>query len=408
MNLMMIVRVALRTLAKNKMRAGLTILGIVIGVAAVILLVSISQSAGLMVREQFQSLGTNMLFIIPGSQEGGGVHLASGSIVTLVPADAEAIAAECPAVLAVSPMVSARAQVVFGNQNWSPDQIYGVNDAYLTIGNWQMKKGVFFTAGDVHSAAKVCVIGKTVVDNLFPGGDCVGATVRIKNIPFVVIGVLEAKGANLFGQDQDNIVLAPHTTIKKRVSGSTFDNVDALFASARSTERMKEAEAEINQLLRQRHRIRQGKLDDFTVHNSSEVARVLNIITMVMSMLLGSVASVSLIVGGVGIMNIMLVSVTERTREIGLRLAVGASAREILLQFLVEAMMVSLSGGLVGILAGVAIPLSVGLFADIRIPVSPVAIVVAFGVSCVVGLVFGILPANRAAHLNPTEALRYE
>ena len=241
-------------ISKNKMCAGLTVLGIVIGVAAVIVLVSISQSAGLMIHDQFQSLGTDVLFVIPGSQEGGGIHLPSGSIVTLVAADADAMSAECPAVLATSPMVSSRAQLVAGNQNWSPDQIYGVNEKYLTIGNWRIKKGDYFTPNDVHAAAKVCVIGKTVVDNLFGGADCIGTTIRIKNIPFQVIGILEPKGANLFGQDQDNIVLAPFTTIKKRVSGSTYNNIDAVFVCVRATNRMQEADDEVTQLLRQRHR----------------------------------------------------------------------------------------------------------------------------------------------------------
>ncbi len=327
MNLTLTIRVALRAIAKNKTRAGLTVLGIVIGVGAVILLVSISESAGLMVQEQFKTLGTNVLFIIPGSQEGGGVHLASGTITTLNAADAEAMMAECNTVTAASPIINARAQIISGNLNWSPDQIFGVNQLYPTIGNWTIKKGDFFTTSDIHAAAKVCVIGKTVVDNLFPGSNCLGATIRIKNIPFRVIGILEPKGANLFGQDQDNLVLAPYTTIMKRLSGNTYNNVDAIFASARSGDQMQQACDDVTALLRQRHRIRQNNLNDFTVHNSSEIAKVLNIITMVMTMLLGSVASVSLVVGGVGIMNIMLVSVTERTREIGIRLAVGARAR---------------------------------------------------------------------------------
>ena len=415
MNLAMILRVSLRALSKNKTRAGLTVLGIVIGVGAVILLVSISQSAGLMVKDQFQSLGTNVLFIIPGSQEGGGVHLPSGSITTLIAADADAMCAECPSVLVASPMVSTRAQIIVGNQNWSPDNIYGVNDAYLTIGNWQIEKGEFFTLNDIHAAAKVCVIGKTVVDSLFSGMDCVGATIRIKNIPFQVIGVLQAKGANLFGQDQDNIVLAPYTTIKKRLSGSNFNNVDAIFVSARSTEEMVRADEQVTNLLRQRHRIRHSNLNDFTVHNSSEIAKVLNIITMVMTLLLGSVASVSLVVGGVGIMNIMLVSVTERTREIGIRLAVGARSRDILRQFLVEAVVLSLLGGVIGVALGVgtaaAATYTVNLFlSGTRWPlaISIPAILVSLGFAASVGMFFGYYPALKASRLDPIESLRYE
>jgi putative ABC transport system permease protein len=401
MNLTLTIRVALRALAKNKMRAGLTVLGIVIGVGAVILLVSISQSAGLMVQQQFQSLGTNVLFVIPGSQEGGGVHLPSGSITTLIAADAEAMVAECPSVFASSPMVSARAQLVSGNLNWSPDQIYGVNEDYLGIGNWEVKSGEYFTRAEVHSAAKVCLIGKTVVDNLFPGVDPVGTTMRIKNIPFRIIGVLEPKGANLFGQDQDNVVLAPYTTIKKRVSGSTFNNVDAIFVTS---------------LLRQRHRIRKSAMNDFTVHNSSEISKALGVITMVMTMLLGSVASVSLVVGGVGIMNIMLVSVTERTREIGIRLAVGARSRDILWQFLVEAMVLSLLGGIIGILAGIgsaaAATYAVNLFLSggTRWPftISVTAILISLIFSASVGMFFGFYPARKASRLDPIESLRYE
>jgi putative ABC transport system permease protein len=401
------------TILKNKMRAGLTVLGIVIGVAAVILLVSISQSAGLMVQEQFQSLGTNVVIVHPGGQKGGGVHV--GSVTTLIAADADAILGECPSVLAASPIVMARAQVVAGNQNWYPDELLGVNANYPVVRNLQIRKGDFFTESDVHSAAKVCVIGKTVVDNLFDSPDCVGATIRIKNIPFTVVGILEPKGTNLFGQDQDNVVYTPFTTIKKRVSGSAFNNVDVIFISARSADRMADVEAEVNPLLRQRHRIRHGGEDDFTVHNTSEIANVLNIITTVMTLLLGAVASVSLVVGGVGIMNIMLVSVTERTREIGIRLAVGARSRDILRQFLVEAIVLSMLGGAIGVGMGVAAAVgttyAVNLFlAGTQWPVtiSLLAIAVALAFSGSVGMFFGYYPARKASRLDPIESLRYE
>ena len=267
MKTLMILRVALRALAKNKMRAGLTVLGIVIGVAAVILLVSICQSAGQMVQDQLQAVGTNVVIVFPGSQKGNGVQKGVGSIPTLSAADADAMAAECPAVLAATPMINARGQVVAGNQNWSPDEILGVNMSYLTVRNWQVEQGDFFTPSDIHSAAKVCVVGTTVADNLFHTRQCVGRTIRIKSIPFEIVGVLESKGANLFGGDQDNVVLAPYTTIKKRIYGSTFSNVDVIFASACAVDRIGDAEEEVAELLRQRHRIRMGAADDFAIRD---------------------------------------------------------------------------------------------------------------------------------------------
>jgi putative ABC transport system permease protein len=415
MNTLMIVRVALRALSKNKMRAGLTVLGIVIGVAAVILLVSICQSAGQLMQDQLQAIGTNVLVVHPGSPRGGGVRTGFGGVPTLCAGDADAMAAECPAVLAASPMVNARAQVVAGNQNWAPDQIEGVSLAYLTVRNWQIARGDFFTQSDIHSAAKVCVVGATVADNLFQTRACVGRSIRIKNIPFEIVGVLEPKGANLFGMDQDNIVLAPFTTIKKRLYGSIFNNVDVVFLSACSADRMADAEDEVTQLLRQRHRIRSGAEDDFAVHNTAEIADTLRIITLVMSLLLGSIAGVSMIVGGVGIMNIMLVSVTERTREIGVRLAVGARSRDILRQFLLEAVVLSLLGGAIGVALGVGSAAGttwvVNTFLSSThwpLMISLEAIAVALAFSASVGVFFGYYPARKASRLDPIESLRYE
>jgi len=415
MNLLMILRIALRALAKNKMRAGLTVLGIVIGVGSVILLVSISQSAGLMVQEQFQSMGTNVLIVHPGSQKGGGAHLGSGTITTLVAADADAIAAECPSVLAATPLVGAQGQLIAGNQNWYPNEMMGVNASFPTVRNWRVGRGEFFTESDVRAAAKVCVIGVTVADNLFQTRDCVGSKIRIKSTPFEIVGVLEPKGANMFGQDQDNIVLAPFSTIKKRIRGSTFNNVDILFISARSVDQMQKAQDEIIALLRERHRIRPGADADFTIHNTSEVAEVLKIISLVMTLLLGSVAGVSLIVGGVGIMNIMLVSVTERTREIGIRLAIGARSRDILRQFLIEAVVLSLLGGAIGVALGIGASVAATYVANAflsgtrwPLTISIDAIAVALGFAGSVGVFFGYYPARKASRLDPIESLRYE
>jgi putative ABC transport system permease protein len=415
MNLWMIIRVAFRALSKNTMRACLTVLGIVIGVAAVILLVSISQSAGQMIQEQFQNLGTNLIVVISGNRSPGGVQQGAKSVITLTPDDADAIAEECPSVRAASPMVYATGQVIAGNQNWWPEDIYGVNSDYQTVANWQMERGEFFTPGDVRAAAKVCVIGQTVAKNLFQSTDCVGTTIRIRSVPFTVIGVLDKKGANLFGQDQDDVVLAPCTTINKRVYGSPFKNVHVIYVLAYSVNRMQDAEDEVRQLMRERHRIRVDNPDDFHIFNRSEVLGVLKIITTVLTLLLGSVASVSLIVGGVGIMNIMLVSVTERTREIGIRLAVGARSRDILRQFLLEAVVLSLLGGTIGVVLGVAAAAGCTLAANtwlgnVKWPltISLDAIVVSLGFAASVGVFFGYYPARKASRLDPIESLRYE
>ncbi len=415
MNPSMTIRIALRALKKNKTRAALTVLGIVIGVASVILLVSVSQGAGAMVQQQFQSLGTNVLIIHPGSRGPGGVRQGQGSQVTLTAADGVAIERECPSVLAASPMIRTDGQVIVGNQNWAPDEIAGVNPSLLLVRNWQIARGGFFTEREVRSAAKVCVIGQTIVDNLFPNVDPLGKTLRIKRIPFQVIGVLESKGSNLMGRDEDNVVFVPYTTVQKRLSGKVFNNIDTLFVSARSGDLMTQAEYEIKLLLRDRHRIRSDKPDDFEIHNTSEIANALEIITLIMTLLLGSVAGVSMIVGGVGIMNIMLVSVTERTREIGIRLAIGARGRDILRQFLIEAILLSGLGGALGVLLGVAsaVGITLGLnwymsSANWPLTISFEAILIALAFSGGVGMFFGYYPALKASRLDPIESLRYE
>lgn len=391
----------------------MTVLGVVIGIAAVTTMVSIGQSAADLVQGQLQSLGTNVLFIVPGSARGGPVRDAQ--VVTLTADDATAIGEECPAVLASSPLVGTAGQIIYGNVNWKPKEVYGVGPDYLLVRNWQLQSGDFFTHREVTSSAKVCVIGQTLVAKLFQTANPIGETIRIKNIPFRVTGVLERKGANIVGEDQDDIVLMPHTTVKKRLQGSSFNNVNAIMVSARTLQQMSDAETQIRQLLLERHRIHLGERPDFTVQNTTEIANTLGIITGTITLMLSAIAGISLVVGGVGIMNIMLVSVTERTREIGIRMAVGARARDILRQFLVEAIMLSGLGGVVGILLGIGA--SVGMTVGINsftsgskwpVVVSFPAAVVALVFAGAVGMFFGYYPARRASKLDPIDALRYE
>jgi len=415
MNIWLTMRVALRALGKNKLRAGLTVLGVVIGIAAVTTMVSIGQSASELVQGQFQSLGTNLIVIFPGSRSWQGVRQGRGTSHTLTAGDADALARECPSVLAASPIVGTRGQAIYGNLNWTPRELQGVGTEYLTVRNWQIRHGGYFTERDIASAAKVCVIGRTIVEKLFQTANPIGESIRVRNIPLEVIGVLEPKGANMVGEDQDNIILIPFTTVRKRLQGSNFENVDVILASARSIHRMAEAEHEIRQLLCERHRIHPGEPPDFEVKNTTEIANVLGIITGVMTLLLASIAGISLIVGGVGIMNIMLVSVTERTREIGIRLAVGARGKDILRQFLIESTMLSCLGGVVGICLGAAASAGVtwvinSLTKGTQWPVviSFKAAIIAMVFAGAVGVFFGYYPARRASQLDPIECLRYE
>jgi putative ABC transport system permease protein len=406
-------RIAWRALAKNRMRAGLTVLGVVIGIAAVTTMVSIGQSASQLVQGQFQALGTNVIVVFPGSQQRGGVRQAP--VNTLTAADSNAIRDECSAVVASSPLVGGQGQMIYGNANWNPKELFGVGPDYLTVRNWQLRSGVFFTERDVTSADKVCVIGATIVAKLFQTTNPLGQQVRIKNIPFRIIGVLEAKGANIVGDDQDDIVLMPYTTVRKRLQGSNFDDVNAILVSASSPTMMVEAQLQIQQILAERHRILPGSAPDFQVQNTTEIAAVLGIITGIMTALLASIAGISLLVGGVGIMNIMLVSVTERTREIGIRMAVGARSRDILRQFLIEAVILSSFGGVVGVILGVSASTGITLAINSVTSGTPWPIVVSFPAAAVamvfaaaVGIFFGYYPARRASQLDPIDALRYE
>ena len=412
MNFFLTLRIAWRALNKNRMRAGLTVLGVVIGIAAVTTMVSLGQSASALVQGQFQALGTNMILVFPGERNREGLRQA---IVTLTARDAKAIETDCPSVLAATPVIGAGGQVIYGSSNFSPREIMGVSEDYPIVRNWPVRQGDFFSERDISSSNKVCVIGYTIVAKLFQTVNPIGETIRIKNIPFRVVGVLEKKGANMVGQDQDNLVLLPYTTVRKRLQGSDFDNVNAIMVSARSMQVMRDAQSEIDQLLSERHRIQSGQPRDYLVQNTTEIANIFGAVTGTLTLMLASIAAISLLVGGVGIMNIMLVSVTERTREIGIRMAVGARAADILRQFLVEAVLLSCVGGMIGFLLGVGA--SVGLVTLINSlttgtkwthQVSITAGVIAFFFAAAVGVFFGYYPARRASRLDPIEALRYE
>ena len=406
MNSLLIFRIAWRALAKNKMRAGLTVLGVVIGIAAVTTMVSLGQSAGALVQSQFEGLGTNVILVFPETQRRQGV---SSNSIKLNARDAVAMGLECPSILAASPIVGAGGQVIYGSANASPNEMLGVGEDYLIVRNWGVRSGEFFTDRDVASANKVCVIGHTLVAKLFQTEDPIGSTIRVKNIPFRVVGVLDKKGANMVGQDQDNILLMPYTTVRKRLQGSEFDNVHAIMASARTMALMAQAQAETDQLLLERHRIQAGEPRDFKVANTTEIANVLGMITGTLTLMLSSIAGISLLVGGVGIMNIMLVSVTERTREIGIRKALGATAAQIRQQFLIEAIVICLLGGALGIVLGVLGGNGVARFVGSGSFLVPWVWMIVGLVICVgVGLASGYYPASKAAALDPIDSLRYE
>jgi putative ABC transport system permease protein len=392
----------------NKMRSVLTMLGIIIGVGAVITMIAVGSGAKSVIAERIASMGSNMLIVMSGSSTSGGFRFGSGTVPTLTMDDAKAILSEIPSVKYVASSLPGVAQVVYGNQNWSTS-IQGTTPEMLDIREWPVASGRSFTQQDLDGATKVCLLGTTVVENLFGGIDPVGQIVRIKNVPFTVIGVLDHKGQTSFGQDQDDTIFVPLTTAQKRLFGMQFPGmVRTITVQARGPEVMGEVEEEINAVLRQRHRIQPDQENDFTVRNLTEIMSTAQETATVMSWLLGAIASISLMVGGIGIMNIMLVSVTERTREIGIRIAVGAKGRDILLQFLIESLVLSLIGGIVGIGIGVVGTLVLATLTQWPTLFSIQAILLAFLFSGSVGVFFGFYPARKASLLNPIEALRYE
>jgi putative ABC transport system permease protein len=407
--LRMTLRTGLRALRRNKLRSILTMLGIIIGVAAVITMVSIGQGADAAVQQQIQSLGTNLLMVIPGATTAGGVRSGWGGVSTLTTADAQAIKKDCPAVADVTYFRRQVVQVIYGEQNWST-AAQGSTPAFEHVRQWGTSSGSFFTQRDEDTANRVVLLGQTVVDHLFgPGEDPVGAQVRIKDVPFHVVGVLEAKGQTTWGQDQDDVVVMPFSTAERRVLGTQFlGSVDMIFASAVSQAELDEASQQITALLHERHRIPPTQEDDFTVRSLNDMAKASESASKVMTNLLLSVASISLLVGGIGIMNILLVSVTERTREIGVRMAVGAKRRHILLQFLVEAITLSMVGGLLGALLGVGAARAISYLASWPTLLSAPAILGSVLFSGAVGVFFGFYPAYKASRLDPITALRYE
>jgi putative ABC transport system permease protein len=406
MDIIAILKIAWRALARNKMRSSLTMLGIIIGVAAVIAMVGVGQGAQQQVQDQISAMGSNVLFVSAGSVNRGGMRMGYGATKTLIYEDMTAILKECPTIKAAAPGSGSSGQVVYGNDNWFT-QITGTEPQYLDVRVWPVSEGANFTQQDVETAANVALIGETVRKNLFGAVDPIGQTIRIRNLPFKVVGVLTSKGQSAaMGQDQDDTIIMPITTLQKKITGDTW--LRFIMVSAVSREASFAAQQQITALLRDRHRIRPGQDDDFMVRNLADIADLADQAGQVMTLLLASIASVSLIVGGIGIMNIMLVSVTERTREIGIRMAIGATESDVQWQFLIEAVVLSCMGGVVGILLGVGTSLIITNTLHWAVLISPIAIAIAVFFSMGVGIFFGFYPARKAARLDPIEALRYE
>jgi putative ABC transport system permease protein len=397
--------IALRALRRNKLRTGLTALGIIIGVASVVAMVALGNGAQNRIESRVAALGQNLLMVFAGSRRSGGVNTGLGSASTITLADADAMVREVPDIVAVSPEVTSAAQAIANGRNWSTS-IVGESPDYLKIRDWKLASGAMFTDRDIRAATKVAIIGSKTANELFGPFNPIGQSVRVKNIPFTIIGLLETKGAGMGGQNQDDRIIIPFTTAMKRITGDRY--LRSINVQVASSERMEAAQQQITSLLRQRHQLSAGREDDFNIFNQKEIADTVGSISKIITLLLGSVAGISLLVGGIGIMNIMLVSVTERTREIGIRIAVGAQPGDIRLQFLIEAVTLSLLGGLIGVLCGVGVSRLVQVFADFKAVVSTGSILLAFGVSSAIGVFFGFYPASKAARLDPIDALRYE
>lgn len=406
MNIKNLIKIAFYAIRRNKFRAFLTMLGIIIGVASVIAMLAIGEGSKQSIQNQISSMGSNMVFVMPASQQMGGVQQGGANMEVLDVEDAEAISKSCPSITATSPEVRSSGQVVFGNENW-PTSFYGVDVGYLEIKKMGIESGRMFTEHEVESAAKVIVIGQTVAENLFGKGvDPVGKTIRFRNIPLKIVGLLSEKGENSFGQDQDDVILGPYSTVQKRIMAIT--HIQAIFASAKSEALTTQATTEITAVLRQRHKIADNSDDDFQIRTQAELVSTFSSISNVLTILLGAIASISLLVGGIGIMNIMYVSVTERTREIGLRMSIGGRGIDILMQFLIESMLLSIIGGIIGILLGVGASSVIGSITGWPITIVYSSVVLAFLVCTAIGIFFGWYPARKAANLNPIDALRYE
>ena len=406
MNISNLLKVAIYALRRNKLRALLTMLGIIIGVASVITMLAIGQGSKKSIQDQISKMGTNLVFVMPGSQQRGGIQMGNSGAKSLTTKDLEAIRTECPSISDVSPEVRANGQAVYSNKNW-PTSLFGSNTEYLKIKKIEVEDGRCFTEKEVKGSAKVCLIGKTVIEHLF-GKDAnpIGLTIRYKKVPFKVIGVLKAKGTNTFGQDEDDLLLAPYTTVQKRILAINF--FQSIHSSAVDETKTKDAASEMEKAMRLSHKLKDTDQNDFTIRSQDELVSTFSSISNVLTILLGAIAGISLLVGGIGIMNIMYVSVTERTREIGLRMAVGGRGKDILMQFLIESVMLSVLGGVIGILLGIGASYLVGILMSWPTVILPTSVILSFFVCTVIGVFFGWYPARKAASLNPIDALRFE